>query len=361
MDFELSADNAIPYLAERGLITPAASRTARSEFLGGGVSNVVIRVSADGTGGDGLVLKQSLPKLRVEEDWFADRERIYRERAGIDYLSRFHARPGPAAATTWSTPQVIHEDRKNFLFVMTSAPQGGANWKESLLAGDIDPNVAARVGAMLGEIHGASAVNGDDAPADLRAFADLDCFVQLRIDPYHRATAAAHPDLAGIIEAEARRMLPGPGDRRALVHGDFSPKNIIVNRDGADARIFLLDFEVVHLGNPVFDLAFMLNHFTLKAIYQPQWAKRYNQAVQSFWSHYLAACDGNVAGDPDDLERDTVRQLGTLLLARIDGKSPAEYLTADHQKEFARTLARSILTGETATLSQIHHRLNTMA
>ena len=347
MAFTLTADKAVTYLVGRGLIPSEASQTAAAELLGGGVSNVVVLVN----GGDApLVLKQSLSRLRVEEHWFADRERIFRERAGIDYVASL------SKTGSWTTPRVVYEDQDNFLFVMTAAPSEGVNWKEALLGGHVDVAVAAQVGKMLAAIHRSSMIVDDDVPVELRQFAELDCFVQLRIDPYHRATAAAHPDLAEVIEREAQRMLPAAHERRALVHGDFSPKNIIVSGVGDEARVLLLDFEVVHLGNPVFDLAFMLNHFTLKAIYNPALAERYCEAGRSFWFAYLEAV-GTAMGDRDTLELDTVRQLGALLLARIDGKSPAEYITADGQKEYARGLARDTLTGSVVSLSEIHDRL----
>ncbi len=354
--FELSAENAVGYLVERGLVTSADAKDVAAQSLGGGVSNIVIKVSGGGIAGDGLVLKQSLPKLRVEEDWFAARERIFRERAGIDYLERAR-RDAAGVRGAWAIPRVVDEDRDNFVFTMTAAPGDGANWKAQLLGGHIDVAVAESVGSMLGEIHRSSMVDGASVPDGLRAFEDLDCFVQLRVDPYHRATAAAHPDLAGVLEREALAMLPTAADRRALVHGDFSPKNIIVNGAGEDAQVFLLDFEVVHLGNPVFDLAFMLNHLTLKAIHRPELEERYSAAAEGFWTAYVVAA-GDAVTDADTLEQDTVRQMGALLLARIDGKSPAEYITKDDQKALARKLARSILAGEVETLAGLHDRLS---
>lgn len=345
MPFQLDAANAISYLVGRGLIATESARTATATDLGGGVSNIVIRVDFCGEMERALVVKQSLPKLRVAGDWFADRERIYRECAGLKYLA------GRLDAS--GIPRVVFEDRDNFLFVMTAAAAGGVNWKEDLLAGRIDAAVAGQVGKLLGEMHRSSAVAGDKIPPDLREFADQHCFVQLRIDPYHRAAAAAHPDLAGVIEAEAQRML---NRRRALVHGDYSPKNIIVSGAGAAAQAFVLDFEVVHLGNPVFDLAFMLNHCTLKAIHRPELAGQYNEAARAFRAAYRAA-GGEVAQDADGSERDTVRQLGVLLLARVDGKSPAEYIVRDAQRRRVRSIARSILAGEIVSLEGLHRRL----
>lgn len=316
---------------------------AKAETLGGGVSNIVVRVDTPGEPG-ALVLKQSLARLRVEQEWLADQERIFRECASLRYLANFL----PAGAL----PRVVHEDRDNYLFVMTAAPHGGVNWKDALLSGNVDAAVAGRVGALLGSIHRHSAVSNNDIPVALREFADQHCFVQLRIDPYHRATAGTHPDLADAIEGEAQRML---NRRLALVHGDYSPKNIIVSGSGASARVFLLDFEVAHLGNPVFDPAFMLNHLTLKAIHRPELAYRYHDCAWAFWSEY---CDtSGSTGDSGGMERDCVRQLGVLLLARIDGKSPAEYITGTAEKDLARGLARDVLTGHIESLDDLHRRL----
>ena len=404
MSFVLDDHNAAAYLAARGLLAPEAAARATAVALGGGVSNTVIRVSVPGApdepgwsgeseasggagaGGTALVIKQSRSKLRVAGEWFADRERIYRECAAIRYLGKAL----PAAVI----PQARYEDRDNFLFVMTAAPSGGVNWKDALLDGRIDVDAAGQVGALLGTIHRHSGVRDDAAiPPELRQFADQRCFVQLRIDPYHRAAAAVHPDLAGVIETEAQRML---NYGRALVHGDYSPKNIIVagqsgNRTGGAPEAmapagapFLLDFEVAHLGNPVFDLAFMLNHLALKAIHRPKLAPQYNAAARAFWTAYRkekaagnragdtnasagsdiasdtapdAATDAAHDSDAEALERDTVRQVGVLLLARADGKSPVEYITDGERKDFVRGLGRAILLGNMASLDEVHCRL----
>lgn len=224
MAFELDAGNAIAYLFERGLITGAAAQRAVAESLGGGVSNIVIRVSNLGDGAD-LVLKQSLPRLRVEQEWLADQERVHREAASLRYLAN--------ALPESLLPRIVHEDPANFLFVMTSAPKPGVNWKDALLDGQVDIGVAGKVGSSIGAIHQVSWIAEDQIPQELEQFADQHCFVQLRIDPYHRATAAAHPGLADVIEAEAQRML---GQRQTLVHGDYSPKNIIVDGSRASRR-----------------------------------------------------------------------------------------------------------------------------
>lgn len=343
MTFALSESNAVDYLLGEGLVSHQQAGSASVRELGGGVSNIVVRVDFAGRS-DGVVIKQSLPRLRVEQEWLADQARIHREAAVLRYLE--------GVLPPLTLPSVVHEDPDNFLFVMTAANQP-RTWKDDLLSGRVDIQVATQVGRLLADMHQYSGVSDDAIPSNLRKFADQNCFIQLRIDPYHRATALAHTDLSDDIEAEAQAML---GRRLCLVHGDYSPKNVMVSGAAVDPTVFLLDFEVVHLGNPVFDLAFMLNHLTLKAIHQPNLASQFNEASTAFWLAYCADAP-TFANHPIQLQSETIRQMGVLLLARIDGKSPAEYITTDAQKSVARRLARTILGGEVRSLSDLHQAL----
>src|SRR5215510_8996231 len=113
---ELSVD----YLRNRGL------RIMRAEELGGGVSNVVLSVE---TPQERLVFKQSLPKLRVADEWLFDQTRIINERRCMEWLSK-HV-PG-------SAPEVRFHDDENFIFAMSFPPEGGRLWKSALLEGDTD-------------------------------------------------------------------------------------------------------------------------------------------------------------------------------------------------------------------------------
>ncbi len=348
MTFDLTERNAVDYLASRGLVN--ASDVASAELLGWGISNTLVKVrTAHGC----LVVKQSLAHLRVKEDWPADRRRIYQEKACIDVLGRI-LEPG-------DFPAALYEDRENFLFVMSCAPEESVYWKDRLLAGRVDHRVARKAGEILGRIHASTY-----ELSDIREqFADQEYFVQLRIDPYHRAVARVHPDVAEVIDREAERML---GQRCCLVHGDYSPKNILVTA----RRPFLLDFEVAHYGNPAFDLAFMLSHLFLKSIFNGQRRKQYFQAVDQFWRGYygaagLAISDYNVGRGatpasraPDSsildlniLETDTIKQLGCLMLARIDGKSPVEYITSPKMKDLVRSIAKRLLKEDHWRLSDV--------
>ena len=328
MAFDLDETNAVVYLSSRGLVDPDSVQKVK--LLGWGVSNVLVKVR---TRDDCMVIKQSLARLRVTEEWFADRERIYRECACIETLSTI--------LPTGAMPEVRYRDQENFLFVMSCAPDTGVNWKEQLLAGQVDATVATKIGAILGKIHRETT----GSPKVRERFLNDQPFIQLRIEPYHWTTAKAHPEVAPVIQQEAARMLEV---KTALVHGDFSPKNIIVT--GQD--VFLLDFEVVHYGNPVFDLAFMLNHLMLKSVHNAGIRNMYFHAARSFWQGYReqAGLDAETAARR---ERETIKQTGCLMLARVDGKSPAEYIVDPAVKESVRSIAKGILLREYAKLDDM--------
>lgn len=309
----------VEYLRERGFPVQHA------EELGGGVSNVVLMVE---TPGERLVFKQSLPKLRVADEWLFDQKRIINERKCMEWLS---------AHLPGSAPVVRFHDDDNFIFGMSFAPDGGRLWKKALLEGDTDRVAAERVGALLGEMHRRAARDGTAR----QTFDDQEVFIQGRIDPYHRFTARAHPDLAPLIEAEVQRML---AHRVTLVHGDYSPKNLFIYPD----RAFMLDFEVAHWGDPAFDVAFCLTHLLLKVIHFPDRRDDYLWVAKSYWDGY---------GDRS-VEQNTIRELGCLLLARIDGKSKEDYMTQPVEKDAARTLARELILNPPASLEAVWQRLS---
>jgi len=315
----ITPQNVLPYLASRGLA--GETETGEVHELGGGVSNIVLLVEWPGESGRRWVVKQSLEKLRVKDDWRAERGRIYREAESIQAL-----RPvlGEAAL-----PEVVHIDRENFLFVMTAAPAGSVSWKESLLAGQVDLAVARQAGSLLARM-----INAARTQPDLqKRFEDRTVFDQLRIDPYYRMTAARHPDVrAPIVQIMANSW----NIQTALVHGDYSPKNMLVK----DGNIFLIDFEVVHWGDPAFDAAFFLNHLFLKALHRPEFAPRYFDAVREFWKALTIGARETASRGFEAL---TLRHLGALMLARMDGKSPVEYIREEETQERVREVAKRML------------------
>jgi 5-methylthioribose kinase len=315
--FELAAGNAALYL----------NRPCTAVELGGGVSNTVLLIEAPG---ERFVLKQSLGKLRVEQDWYSDRARILRECSALRKLARFLPRG--------SVPEVLFEDRENFLFAMTGAPPNAQTWKAQLLLGSVSEDVAGQAGGILGKmIAGSWKDTGFEAE-----FGDQTVFDQLRIDPYYRATARRHPDLA----RHFVKLIAESGRRRfSLVHGDWSPKNLLVS----DSRVMAIDFEVIHYGDPSFDAAFLLNHLLLKSFYRSEWRDRYHAAAARFWS----TLSDHLPPQADWFEPATIGHLGALMLARVDGKSPAEYIRTEDLKQRVRAFARGLMLQPPPTVEDV--------
>ena len=347
MAFDLNENNVKDYLVSVGLLDYGDVLSV--ETLGWGISNTLVKVL---TPTRNMVVKQSLEYLRVKEVWKADRKRIYTERECISLLEQV-LEPG-------SFPEIIYEDRSNFLFVMSSAPEGSINWKELLMSGEISSEMAEESGKLLKLFHSLDV----KSLGSNELFNNLDSFIELRIDPYHRTVARLHSDVSNIVEREAERMLD---TQVTLVHGDYSPKNLLVFKK----KPFLIDFEVAHLGNPIFDLAFMVNHLFLKSIYNVPKRNDFFEAIRRFLQGYYsivdldyrrALPDGNFQeeadwnkGSPDGtiLETNLIKQIGCLMLARIDGKSPVEYIISNDTKNFVRRLSKYLLLENYQSISEV--------
>ncbi|MCC6919850.1 MAG: aminoglycoside phosphotransferase family protein [Alphaproteobacteria bacterium] len=296
--------------------------------LTGGVSGDVFRVDlASGP----ICVKRALPRLRVAAEWLAPVTRIHNEAAWL----RFAAAVVPA-----HVPAVLAEDMEEHLFAMTFyEPAAYPGWKPMLRDGQVDADFAASVGAIAARIHRASAVSAD-APG---VFATRDLFLALRIEPYLLYTATVQPRVAGQLE----RLAAGLSEASiALMHGDLSPKNILC---GPDGPIFL-DAETACFGDPAFDLAFCLNHLLLKAMWRPAHLAAYGAAFRRLSAAYLAGVDWEPAARIDGR---TAQLLSAFLLARIDGKSPVEYITAEGDKAFVRGFALKLLEAGDVSLLDI--------
>jgi thiamine kinase-like enzyme len=379
---ELTPENAEPYLAQA-----LGGKWAVSP-LGGGVSNTTLLAeSAAGPGTRRIVVKQSLPQLRVAEVWFADRNRIHSECESIRRL-------GPILGD--AVPRIVHEDRANCIFAMEAASPAARDWKTLLLVGDMDPKIAARVGEIL-----ATQIRETYQSREWREqFGSLDSFEQLRLDAYYAFTPRLYPELMPYFDACAEHCRTR---RVAAVHGDFSPKNILVDpaprtgvgdggagsqpaggfssrpsapspgtdycvpsttvwsaqdaegapscagqempradtavRPHAPPRTIVIDFEVIHFGDPSFDAAFLLNHLLLKARHRPDRAAPMAELADAFWQSLTAGLPPGL----DWFEPSAIAHLGCLHLARVDGKSPAEYLDAAGRERVREAAKRLIV------------------
>ncbi|MEU0031869.1 aminoglycoside phosphotransferase family protein [Streptomyces sp. NPDC006335] len=311
------------FLAAHELAHP--DEPARWTPLAGGVSSDLWRVDLPGRS---LCVKRALARLRVAADWEAPVSRNAYEWAWMRFASRH--RPD-------SVPELLAHDPGAGLFAMAYLPpERYPVWKTQLLAGEVEVTTAAAVGEVLGALHAASA--GDRVLA--AEFATDDNFHALRIEPYLLATAAAHPALADILRDLADRTA---GTRLALVHGDVSPKNILVGPSGP----VLLDAECAWYGDPAFDLAFCVNHLLLKSLVVPGRRAELLRSARVLAQEYVRQVDWEPR---PALETRAASLLPALLLARVDGKSPVEYLTDDRHRLFVRTVASALLRAPASTV-----------
>jgi 5-methylthioribose kinase len=326
---DLLADTSLIHdvLTRLNLIEP--DERIKTEPLTGGVSSTILRIEArNGT----WCLKQALPLLKVNKIWSAPVDRVYAEIAWLE-LAKTIA-PG-------CSPEILGVDRLTNSFVMTYLPPGSfANWKTELMAGRINRQFAASVGSTLARIHSRTAQNEEIR----RNFSNDENFLALRLDPYLLEIARQYPALSSSIQLRAEQM---QSLKLALVHGDMSPKNILV---GASGPVFL-DAECACYGDPAFDAAFCLNHLLLKSLAIQDCSGLLLQAFEEFAESYLTGATWEAR---EELERRITSLLPMLLLARISGKSPVEYLNG-LQKEAIFAAAAPLICQGTDSLCELEH------
>jgi len=297
-------DQLAGYLVESGRLPPSEEVELRT--LSGGVScrTVLVRRSA----GPDMVIKQARRKLQVAEDWFSDPQRIHIEAAAMRVL--------PELTPPGSVPRLLFEDREEHLLGMEAVPEPHDNWKSLLLAGRLEAGQVCQFAHILAGIHGGSY----DVERYRKAFADRSFFETLRIEPYYAFTAQQVPAAATFLHTlieDCRQV------RRSLVHGDFSPKNILVRQ----GRLVLLDHEVLHFGDGAFDIGFSMTHLLSKAGHVAGRKTDFLEAAQLYWQTYLEYFPAGA-----DWEKRAVRHTLACMLARVRGKSPLEYLTQEQQR-----------------------------
>ncbi len=299
----------VDYLRQQQRIGKA--ETPRVTVLAGGVSNRTVLVER--AHGEAWVLKQALTKLRVPVDWFSDPERVHREALGLHWLSTL-TQPGVI-------PALIFEDHTHHLLAMAAVPQPHTNWKTLLLAGQLHLAQVTQFATLLATIHTQAARRQAElAPI----FADRTFFESLRLEPYYQYTASQLPAAQIFLE----QLVAATRERTyTLVHGDYSPKNTLVYQN----RLVLLDYEVIHWGDPAFDLGFSLTHLLSKAHHLATQRPQFAHAAHHYWQTYQQVSQqltsGKAAVWQTAIEDYAVRHTLACLLARVAGRSPLEYLT----------------------------------
>lgn len=304
------------FARESGLIRP--EETPHWSPLTGGVSSDIWRLDVEGRS---MCVKRALPKLRVAADWTVPTARNLYEWRWIETVSAIDPNLTPAPLAT---------DETRGAFAMEFLPPDSYPlWKRQLLDGDVRKDFAGAVGAALARIHAATAQSAEMAAR----FPTDDLFRALRLEPYLLATAEARPEVGAALRALAQRT---GATHLALVHGDVSPKNILAGRDGP----VFLDAECAWYGDPAFDAAFCLNHLLLKMTPQPEKSDALAGSFDALAAAYLTGVTWEARAG---IETRIATLLPGLLLARIDGKSPVEYITDDDAKERVRRVAIALL------------------
>ncbi|BDB29606.1 putative aminoglycoside phosphotransferase [Cupriavidus sp. TA19] len=324
--FDVEQTLLVSFLTSHGLMS--AAEEASFSRLTGGVSSDIWKVDLPGRT---FAVKRALGKLKVAADWEAPLTRNAYEWAWLQFASEH---------VPDNVPRPIARDAEAGLFAMSFLPpRMYPVWKAQLMAGHIEWSVANEVGRVLAKLHAASAAKPDLAAK----FDSAENFHALRLEPYLLATAARNPHVADVLVQLAQRTRD---TRLALVHGDVSPKNILV---GPKGPVFL-DAECAWYGDPAFDLAFCLNHLLLKCIVQPDSRDALIKCFESLATEYLQ----QVSWEPaDGLEARAASLLPALLLARVDGKSPVEYLSQEKHKELVRSVAFGFLRQPVSRLMEV--------
>src|SRR5215213_7556723 len=284
----------VGYLKGTGRVGEGEEPVVR--VLAGGVSNRTVLVERP-EAGEAWVVKQALPKLRVAVDWFSDPERIHREALGLRWLEEL-APPGTI------TP-LIFEDRDNHLLAMQAVPEPHENWKTMLLGGRLENGHVEQFGRLLGTVHRGGYERREETE---RAFRVRSFFESLRLEPYYGYSTEQVPDAADFL----RTLVEETRARRdTLVHGDYSPKNVLV-REGT---LVLLDHEVIHFGDPAFDLGFSLTHFLSKGHHLPAHRRAFLDAAKLYWRTYRETLGASVRW-ASDVEHFGIRHTLACMLAR---------------------------------------------
>jgi len=317
----LDESSVIPYLTERKLL----SGNATVEVLTGGVSCVVLAVASDARE---IVVKQALPELKTKAKWVADQRRAIVE---ADAMRIYQS------ITPDSVPELIDCDEANFTLTMSRLPNTCTNWKQDILEGRIHPEMGEKLGKILAKWHNTTAVD-----VSIKAkFMEGELFEQLRVSPFYRAVAAKNPNLQAVINSLIEEIT---NEKIALVHGDFSPKNILATSDHSP---IVLDFEVAHTGNPVFDLAFVSAHLLCKTIRTQSPAEKaaITKTAVNFLSYYREDTRISIA-------KTLPQHVALIALARVEGVSPVNYLDEPAQQKLV-ALTNAALLDSTMTYEQL--------
>jgi 5-methylthioribose kinase len=318
------------YLQRKKLTTRGTPLTI--EQIGDGMKNLVYYVKGPE---EDWILKQALSRVQIKERWWLGRKRIFTEKICIEILAEI--------LPPTVIPEVVLEDRTDFILATTPPPKDSVNWEAELASGRIDLQIAYQCGELLATVHNQTFERLEIK----RFFKDTKAFEQLRIEPYYGKIVEAFPDLKKLIDAQARHLLK---DQQVLVLADLRPRNIWID----NGQLYLVDFAAAHFGNPSFDLAFYAGDLCLKAMYNHIQKAAYLEAINIFWNAYFKTVEYKGA---EEIEKAAVRDLGCMLLGATDGRQQVDYFE-DGVRDLCRRIAQSLLFTELDKIEDITEFVN---
>ena len=227
-----------------------------------------------------------------------------------------------------SVPAVLGEQHGMFAMEYLD-PARHTSWATQLHSGDINPSTAAEIGRMIGRVHAATANNF----AVAQRFSTDRIFHAARIEPLLLTTAAIEPEAGSRLKQLA---LNTERTKLALIHGDFSPDNMLIGPKGP----VLLDAECAWYGDPAFDLALFLSYLLVACVLQPQWCNHYLTCYTACSAAYAQRVTWE---RPEHTDERAALLVPALVLARAGGHVPSDSLQPARDRERAAVLARTLL------------------
>ena len=302
------------------------SANATIQTLEGGVSSDVYFVFDEDKK---LVVKSALAQLKTQATWLADTTRSVAE---VEAL-KLHGEITPT-----HLPEVIAFIDNTL--VITAANESWVDLRKFLLnIQEINPewliDLVKDLARTLATWHNQTQ-NLTSLP---KIFDHKERLIQLRTAPFHRYCAELRPELSEVLLQLADKL---ETESNCLIHGDFSPKNVLTSLDESN-KYWVIDAEVAHLGLAVFDQTYFLTHLLLKATHKPQLQELFLRAAREFNNEYFLNIDEAL------VEPTWPNYLGAILLARVIGKSPATYLS-ESEKLIAEKISVFLLNTSTSNI-----------
>ena len=267
----------------------------------GGVSSEVYKVK---TSNKTYCVKRSLAKLLVKKEWFADKKRLKYEYYWLKHCKKIIPNNIPNIIT--------FSEKKDYLVLEFFDQNKFTTLKHLLFKKKINLNLIKNISKNLFKIHNKS----KNTSIKKKFSKNFKNFYDLRLDAYFNEVKRVHPNLKNHINKINRNYIK---NSTTLVHGDFSPKNILTD----NRSIKFIDAETCNFGDPVFDVVFFNNHLLIKSIIIPEKKNEFLECYKLFFNTYIKLLKGH---EKFNFISRCIDMIPIMLIARIDGKSPVEYV-----------------------------------